>query len=164
MGDVGFGGEDGGEHEALSFGELGAECGGVEGRLALFGWHLAKVEDGTDHDLSTRGGKSAQLLHGGVPLLTLGRSHVLQGLVAFEHPGALLRSHAVEPGQLVTIVLLGLRGQLVKARQVLQCALLLGQWEITVVGHPLRNMFLILGGSGGGAIRHGTRSPGGRLG
>ena len=64
---------------------------------------------------------------------------------------ALLRVHVVEPGQLAEFVLLELRRQIAKAGLVLQGALLLGKREIAVVVHPLLEMFLVLGGPGGGA-------------
>ena len=147
-GGVGLDGEDGGEHGALGVGELGAEGRGVEGQLALIGGHLAEVEDDAGHDAAASRGKRVQLLHGIALLLTLGRGEALQGLVAVQHAGALLRVHVVEPGQLVEFVLLELRRQLAKSGLVPQGALLFGEREIAVVVHPLLEMFLVLGRPG----------------
>ena len=149
VGRVGLGGEEGGECGALSVGELGTHGWGVDHLLTLLRWHLAEVEDGTGHEAPAGNRERVQLLHGAVPLLTLGRSEAFQSFGAVEHTGPLFRAHIVESAQLLQLALLDLGRELSEAGFVLECTLLFWQRKIAMVLHPLREVRLILDRSAG---------------
>ena len=147
-GGIGLGGEQGADHGALGVRELAGKARGVDDLLTLIGRHLAEIENRAGHGAAARDGKRIQLRDGAAELLTLLRGEALQGFVAVQHAGALLRVHVVEASLEVTVALLSLRGQFVEAGELLEGFLLLGEREIAVIGHPLRDVLLIGGGAG----------------
>ena len=69
---------------------------------------------------------------------------MLKHLVPLKDSATLIRWHVIQPGEAIQHSLLGLRGQIVETRLILQGSLLLFERQITVAVHPLSQMLPIL--------------------
>ena len=92
--------------------------------------------------LSLAGWQAGKLLHAAANLLTLLRRESFHGLGAVKETLPLLRGHAVELGEPVAHALLDRRRQLVEARLMLECALLVRRGELAVAVHPFGQVLL----------------------
>ena len=142
---VGLDAQQVGEHLALVWREGGTVASGVEHGFALLGGHAAQVVEGGAHGGLAIGRQGGHAARGLVDL------HALGGREAFDSLGAGQAAFALRLGKLIHIVqlldetLLVAGIEAIEARLLAQEALLLGERQILMLGHPLGQMAGSLG-------------------
>lgn len=140
------------EGGALLVGEAGSDAVRVERSLTLVGGKIADIAEGVGDGVATVGWKTGELRHRSAHLLALFRGEVLHDLGAGEDTLPLHGRHGVELGEAPAHALLHLRREIVEAGLTLEGTLLLGEGQMAVAVHPLRQMFLVSLGAEGGML------------
>lgn len=148
------------EGGALLVGEAAANAIRVERGLTLLGGQAAEIAKGVGDGLAAFGRKIGELGHGAADLLALLGREVLHGFGAGKDTLALDRGHGIELREPLAHALLHLGGEIVKSGLTLEGALLFGEGEVAVPGHPLGQVLLILLRADGAARGRGRPAVG----